>query len=88
MGWLCAAVTLDLILRIGRHRTRKRRGYASRYRAGLLVWYELHGTMESAIAREKRIKGWRRIWKLRLIEQANPLWMDRHDEIVEPAEPG
>ncbi len=47
-----------------------------------LVWYELHGTMESAITREKRIKKWNRAWKVALIEAANPLWRDLWDEIL------
>jgi len=42
----------------------------------LLVYYEPHETMESAIAREKRIKEWKRVWKLELIERDNPGWED------------
>ena len=42
----------------------------------MLVWYEQHETMESAIAREKAIKKWKRAWKLALIEKANPDWND------------
>ena len=41
-----------------------------------LVWYELHGTMESAILREKRVKKWNRAWKMRLIDEVNPSWRD------------
>ncbi len=47
-----------------------------------LVWYELHATMESAIGREKALKEWRRTWKLKLIETANPHWRDLYDDIV------
>jgi putative endonuclease len=36
----------------------------------------------SAIAREKAIKGWKRAWKLELIEKGNPTWQDLHEEIV------
>jgi putative endonuclease len=42
----------------------------------MLVWFEQHATMESAILREKRIKKWRRAWKIDLIEQSNPEWRD------------
>ena len=42
----------------------------------MLVWFEQHATMESAIQREKRIKKWNREWKLRLIEESNPDWRD------------
>jgi putative endonuclease len=47
-----------------------------------LVWYELHDTMETAIMREKKLKKWRRAWKLELIEKMNPEWRDLYQEIV------
>jgi predicted GIY-YIG superfamily endonuclease len=49
---------------------------------GVLVWYEQHETMLAAIAREKELKEWRRDWKLRLIEAANPQWRDLYPEIL------
>ena len=51
-------------------------GFASRYGAVRLVWYETAETMEAAITREKQLKKWKRDWKLRLIEEANPAWLD------------
>jgi len=48
----------------------------------MLVWYESHETMESAIQREKSIKKWNREWKLALIEQSNPQWHDLFDNLV------
>ena len=48
----------------------------------MLVWYETHPTMESAITREKQLKWWHRKWKLRLIEESNPRWEDLYDEIL------
>ncbi|HEU4809542.1 MAG TPA: GIY-YIG nuclease family protein, partial [Sphingomicrobium sp.] len=47
-----------------------------KYGVKLLVWFEQHSTMDSAITREKRIKKWNRAWKLELIEFANPDWRD------------
>jgi putative endonuclease len=47
-----------------------------------LVWYEGHDTTESAIAREKRIKGWKRAWKIGLIEKSNPKWRDLFEELA------
>jgi putative endonuclease len=41
-----------------------------------LVWYEIHEDINTAIAREKQIKGWNRAWKIRLIEKDNPGWND------------
>jgi putative endonuclease len=69
-------VTSDLLGRLHKHRTGITKGFASKYRALKLVWYEMHGDMESAIIREKRIKKWNRDWKLNLIERSNPEWVD------------
>lgn len=49
---------------------------AARYGVKTLVWYEAHDTRESAFVRERRIKTWNRLWKLELIEAANPGWRD------------
>ena len=46
----------------------------------MLVYYETHPTMDAAIRREKQIKEWRRLWKIRLIESMNPEWVDLFDE--------
>ncbi len=51
-------------------------GHSKRVQAKMLVWYEQHATMETAIVREKRIKKWNRQWKINLIETENPDWMD------------
>lgn len=42
----------------------------------LLVYFEEHGEVDEAIRREKRIKRWRRKWKLELIKITNPQWRD------------
>jgi len=47
-----------------------------------LVWYEVHVDIREAILREKRIKEWRRDWKLKLIEEMNPSWEDRYDGLT------
>jgi putative endonuclease len=47
-----------------------------------VVWYEVCGTMEAAIAREKAIKEWKRNWKIRLIEDSNPEWRDLYEELL------
>jgi putative endonuclease len=36
----------------------------------------------NAIAREKEIKKWRREWKIDLIEQTNPEWVDLYNGIA------
>ena len=57
-------------------------GFTKRYSVHQLVWYELHESMESAITREKRLKSWKRKWKLELIEGNNPKWIDLYYTIV------
>lgn len=81
-GTLYTGVTSDLVQRIWQHREHQVEGFTKKYDATLLVWYEPHGTMESAINREKQIKKWRREWKIDLIEQANPYWNDLWPEIT------
>jgi putative endonuclease len=75
-GTLYAGVTSNLMARIAQHREGRVRGFAAKYGVNRLVWFEQHGTMDSAILREKRIKKWNRAWKLELIEAANPGWRD------------
>ncbi|MFL6795687.1 MAG: GIY-YIG nuclease family protein [Sphingomicrobium sp.] len=75
-GTLYTGVTSGILGRIHQHRMGVVRGFARKYGVKLLVWFEQHPTMESAIAREKRIKKWNRAWKLELIEAANPEWRD------------
>ncbi len=48
----------------------------------MLVWFELHENMFSAIEKEKRIKGWKRSWKLELIEKNNPAWQDLFETVL------
>lgn len=75
-GTLYVGVTSDLSQRIWQHREGVVEGFTSRYGVDRLMWFELHGTMESAIRREKQIKKWNRGWKIRLIEDSNPDWRD------------
>ena len=75
-GTLYVGVTSDLIGRISLHKQNLIRGFSERYSIHLLVHYEFHDTMVSAISREKALKRWRRDWKVKLIEGANPEWRD------------
>jgi putative endonuclease len=81
-GTLYVGVTSDLVKRVWEHKNDVVEGFTQRYGLHRLVWYEVHETMESAIVREKRLKGWRRIWKLELIEATNPDWKDLYDTIL------
>ena len=75
-GTLYLGVTSNLPQRVHQHRVGTTGGFTSRYDVHLLVWFEMHETMESAIHREKRLKKWERRWKLDLIEGGNPDWND------------
>ena len=81
-GTLYTGVTSDLAKRVWEHKNNVVEGFTKRYGVHRLVWYELHPNMESAIAREKAIKEWKRRWKLELIESLNPDWLDLFDELV------
>ena len=81
-GTLYVGVTSNLVQRIWQHRNDEVEGFTQKYKVHTLVWYEVHETMESAIAREKAIKEWQRAWKLELIEAANPDWADLFGELV------
>lgn len=81
-GTLYIGVTSDLIARIWQHREHVVEGFTNRYRVVHLVWYEQHGSMESAILREKQLKKWNRAWKIRLIEAMNPDWKDLWPNII------
>jgi putative endonuclease len=64
------------------HKTDAAHGFTSSYGVHLLVYAEFHATMVDAILREKRIKKWRRAWKIRLIEEGNSTWRDLYDDIA------
>lgn len=80
-GTLYVGVTSDIIKRSHEHRTHAVNGFSRQYGCTLLVWYELHPTMESAILREKQLKAGSRKKKLALIENLNPDWVDLYDAL-------
>jgi putative endonuclease len=80
-GTLYIGVTSNLIQRIWQHREGILEGVSQEYSVKILVWYEMHVTMEAAIKREKALKKWNRSWKLGLIEEKNPGWIDLWPEI-------
>jgi putative endonuclease len=81
-GTLYVGVTSDLIKRIWEHKSDAVEGFTKKYGVHTLVWYETHENMESAISREKAIKGWKRQWKLELIEKENPQWNDLYSSVI------
>jgi putative endonuclease len=75
-GTLYIGVTSDLVGRVYHHKAGTYDGFTKKYKVHMLVWYEIHGTADTALSREKQLKEWNRIWKLRLIEEMNPDWSD------------
>ena len=80
-GTLYIGVTSNLIQRIWQHKNKQVVGFTEKYNVHLLVYYEMHETMEAAITREKQMKKWNRDWKINLIEEKNAQWKDLWEEI-------
>ena|SRR5437588_6953528 len=83
-GTLYIGVTNDLIKRTYQHRTKLTGGFTKRYGVIRLVYFEQFSNVEAAIRREKRLKKWKRDWKIRLIERENPDWADLYRGIAGP----
>ena len=80
-GTLYVGVTNDIARRVHEHRTGAADGFTKRYNVKQLVWYETHGDVQAAIAREKSIKRWPRRYKLNVIEAMNPGWNDLYEAL-------
>jgi putative endonuclease len=80
-GTLYTGVTSDIIKRVYQHKHDKIIGFTTQYDCKLLVYYEQHVDMISAIEREKQIKAGSRKKKLALIEYQNPTWTDLYDTL-------
>ncbi|MBR1170033.1 MULTISPECIES: GIY-YIG nuclease family protein [Bradyrhizobium] len=81
-GTLYIGVTNDIVRRIHEHKSKAVAGFSKRYSVDRLVWFEIYDDPLTAIAREKELKKWRREWKVRLIEEKNPQWIDLYPQIA------
>ncbi len=81
-GTLYIGLTSDLARRVWQHKNDIAEDFTKRYGVHTLVYYEGPGDFESAARREKQLKKWNRIWKLRIIEQMNPEWKDLYDTLA------
>jgi putative endonuclease len=81
-GTLYVGVTSDLVKRVHEHKSDVVEGFTKKYQVHKLVWFEQHETMESAIAREKAIKAWKREWKIQVIEEFNSGWRDLYPDLL------
>ena len=75
-GTVYVGVTNNLKRKIFEHKSKKIEGFTNHYTVTSLVYYEATHDVVSAIAREKQLKNWQRIWKIDLIESVNPEWKD------------
>jgi putative endonuclease len=80
-GTLYVGVTSELLRRVWEHKIKAVPGFTALYRVDRLVWFETHDSAEAAARREKQIKGWKRDWKINLIESDNPRWMDLYSSL-------
>ena len=82
-GTLYTGVTNDILRRVEEHRKGLVPGFTKKYSVKRLVWFESHEDIREAIAREKKIKRWRRGWKRSLIEESNPHWLDLYPGLLQ-----
>jgi len=83
-GTLYIGVTNNLIRRMHEHREGQAESFTKQYDVHRLVHFEQFDDVENAIRREKRLKSWNRAWKIRLIEETNPNWIDLYYQIAQP----
>ena len=81
-GTLYVGVTSDLVKRVYEHKSDVVDGFTKKYRVHNLVYFEMFDDIREAIEREKQIKRWKRRWKMRIIEEANPQWKDLYGELI------
>ncbi|MDP2131470.1 MAG: GIY-YIG nuclease family protein [Hydrogenophaga sp.] len=81
-GVLYIGVTSDIAARATQHREGKGGGFTARFNCKRLVYVEQYPTIEEAIAREKAMKAWRRMWKIEAIEKQNPAWDDLYLKLL------
>ncbi len=78
-GTLYVGVTNNLERRMYEHRNKITPGFTKRYNIDQLIYFEEAADIASAIAREKQLKGWRRLKKLELARRNNPMLKDLSD---------
>ena len=80
-GTLYIGVTNDLARRVYEHKETLVPGFTRKYGVDKLVHYEFHERIDDAIVQEKRLKNWKRAWKIALIEKTNRLWRDLYEDL-------
>ena len=81
-GTLYVGCTSDLMKRIYQHKQGCIKGFTEKYKVNILVHYEMFYDISDAINRERNLKSWNRMWKIRLIEENNSKWTDLYRELT------
>jgi putative endonuclease len=81
-GTLYIGVTSDLVKRIWAHKQDLVEGFTKKYQVHSLVYFEQFEDMFTAISREKQLKKWHRVWKIKLIEKDNDEWRDLYADLI------
>ena len=81
-GTLYIGVTSDIVKRVFEHRNSLVDGFTKKYKVQSLVYYEIVRDAKTAVLRERQLKKWNRLWKIRLIEDNNPEWTDLYDSLT------
>ncbi len=82
-GTLYIGITNNLIKRVYEHKNNLIKGFTQKYNIHQLVYYEVFNDVYEAITREKRLKKWKRQWKIELIRKFNPEWKDLYEKILQ-----
>jgi putative endonuclease len=80
-GIIYTGITSNLKKRAFEHKNNIFKRFTEKYNVKKLVYFEIHDHIEIATLREKRIKKWKRSWKVEIIEKMNPEWKDLYDDI-------
>ena len=82
-GTLYIGVSSDVVKRVWEHRAHVVRGFTAKYGLDRLVYFECHQSIEDAIRRERQLKRWHRAWKIELIDNENPEWVDLYPRLLQ-----
>ncbi len=86
-GTLYIGVTSNLLKRVWEHKNHLVDGFSKKYDTTMLVYFEVADEIHSAIEREKQLKKWNRLWKIKLVEMKNPEWNELYDNLTEDGSP-
>lgn len=80
-GTLYTGLTTNLVKRIYEHRNKLADSFSKKPNCIRLVYYEIHHDINEAANKERLLKKWKRDWKIELIENSNPEWVDLYEDI-------